>query len=110
MELGENGASLISWDNEELFWLLDALRLPDESGHQLDDNDIYVCQIPKSTLFSLAITFSNPSSHFRKSDTPIPDTLRLWRTNKDYYMLRSKTPMTLDSEALLSCIKWPNHS
>ena len=60
MKLAENGASLISWNNAELFWLLDALRVPDELGQQLDDTQAYVCQIPKSP-FSSYNHFSNQS-------------------------------------------------
>ena len=32
------------------------------------------------------------------TDTPIPDTLRLWQFDRHAYILRSNTPMTLDSE------------
>ncbi len=33
-----------------------------------------------------------------KIDTPIPDNLRLWRSDKNNYILRSNTPMTLDGK------------
>ena len=52
MDLADNGASLISWNNALMFWLLDALREPDELGQMLDDTQVYVCQIPKSTSCS----------------------------------------------------------
>ena len=48
MEPVENGASLISWNNHNLFWWLDELRGVDELRHKLDDTQVYVCQIPKS--------------------------------------------------------------
>ena len=32
-------------------------------------------------------------------DTPVPDTLRLWRRDGFHYALRSNAPMTLDGEA-----------
>ena len=54
--LADNGASLLSWNNENLYWYLNAFREPDEDGHQLDDTQMYVCQIPKSTC--------PPCSHF----------------------------------------------
>ena len=104
MTLAENGASLIRWNSAELFWLLDALREPDELGQRLDDNQVYVCQIPKSPFPSCKSLFLiNPNK--LQIDTPIPDFLRLWRSDKDYYALRSNTPMTLDGEAILLCIE-----
>ena len=39
----DNGAALLSWDNRNLFWWIDELRLVHN-----DDSQIYVCQIPKS--------------------------------------------------------------
>ena len=48
MEPVENGASVISWDNRNLFYWLDELRGVDELRHKLDDTQVYVCQIPKS--------------------------------------------------------------
>ena len=34
------------------------------------------------------------------TDTPIPDTLRLWRLGRNDYILRSNTLMTLDSKTI----------
>ena len=63
MELAENGASLKSWNNINLFWMLDALREPNQTGEDLDDSQIYVCLIPKSNVFSSCNHFANKSSH-----------------------------------------------
>ena len=74
--------------------------MEDEDGHQPDHSQVYICQIPKSPCFSSGISlFFEMYPHKLQTDTPIPDTLRLWRSTKYYYTLRSNTPMTLDSEA-----------
>lgn len=58
MKSADNGASLVSWDNPNLFYWLDELTGPDEVRHKPDESQVYICQIPKSKEFASSRFYS----------------------------------------------------